>query len=181
MRFLPIAVVGLASVATAAELKSWDDIVGDIPTCIKKCMNDFYTDSGVEKECGAPDKASIDCLCQPASYKLVSSTLSSVDDLQDCLKDSCSEKDLTDSIDKINAMGERAEDFQDQCEKRADSKDDDSKDDDSKDDSDKKDDSDSKDDSDNKDDADSNGAASLLPCMSKTMLAVGAILVPVVL
>lgn len=116
MRFLPIAVVGLASVAAAAELKSWDDIMGDIPTCIKKCMNNFYKDGGLEKECGAPEKATADCLCKPASYKIISDTVSSVDELQDCLKESCTQSELTDNIDKINGMGERAQDFQDQCE-----------------------------------------------------------------
>lgn len=117
MRFLSVAVLGLASVAAAADIKSWDDLMGDIPTCMKKCMNDFYKDGGLEKECGAPEKASADCLCKPASAKIISDTMSSVDDLQDCLKDSCTQSDLTDNVDKINDMGTRATDFQKQCEK----------------------------------------------------------------
>ena len=115
MRFLPIAVVGLASVAAAAEIKSWNDLLGDIPTCTKKCMNEFYKDSGLEKECGAPEKAGADCLCKPASFEIFSDTMDSMDELQSCLKDSCSDSELREGADKAKDMYQRAKDFQKQC------------------------------------------------------------------
>lgn len=32
MRFFPLALLGLASVAVAADAKTWNDLVGDVPS-----------------------------------------------------------------------------------------------------------------------------------------------------
>ena len=40
MRFLPVALLGLASVAVA-DINNWSDLVGTMPKCTKTCLDDY--------------------------------------------------------------------------------------------------------------------------------------------
>lgn len=119
MRFLPVAVLGLASVAAAADdyayLKTWNDVMGDIPACMKKCMNIFYKDSNVEKECGAPEKATDECLCKPESKKTISSIMTGVSDLDNCFKDVCTHSQYTNNSHKLDSLDNRLTGLQKHC------------------------------------------------------------------
>ncbi|KAJ5988386.1 hypothetical protein N7481_003596 [Penicillium waksmanii] len=125
MRFLSIALVGLASISVtaASDFETWDDIVGDVPQCIKTCLDDFYNDSGLEDKCGSSDDASMDCLCSVTSF---SSVQSSVDDLSTCIQDGCDSGDLSEISSKLSNFQERFSDAGDQCMSEDSTSDDDS-------------------------------------------------------
>lgn len=84
MRFLSVALVGLASISLTApsDFQTWDDIVGDVPQCMETCLDDFYSNSGLGGKCASSEHASMDCLCGVTSF---SSVQSSVDDLTTCI------------------------------------------------------------------------------------------------
>ncbi|CAI7580896.1 unnamed protein product [Penicillium pancosmium] len=100
------------SVTAASDFETWGDIVGDVPQCMKTCLNDFYNDSGLEDKCGSSDDASMDCLCSVTSF---SSVQSSVDDLSTCIQDGCDSGDLSEISSKISDFQERFLDAGDQC------------------------------------------------------------------
>lgn len=114
MRFVSIALVGLVSISVTvtSDFETWDDIVGDVPQCIKACLDDFYGDSGLEDECGSSDDASMDCLCSVTSF---SSVQSSANDLSTCIQDSCDSGDLSKISSKLSDFQERFSDAGDQC------------------------------------------------------------------
>jgi len=114
MRFLSVALVGLASIsATAAsDYKTWNEIVGDVPQCIKSCLNDFYTDAGLEDKCGSADKGTLDCLCGSASF---SSIQDSAEKLTTCIQDGCDSSELSDASSKLSDFQDRFSDAEDQC------------------------------------------------------------------
>ncbi|KAJ5143258.1 uncharacterized protein N7515_002045 [Penicillium bovifimosum] len=121
MRFFPLAVLGLASVAVA-DFSSWNDVVGDAPQCLKKCTNDFYNDVGLDDQCGSSDQASVKCLCGVS--KSTSDLSAAADSLSSCVTDNCSAEELTDAFDKVMAFSERFTDLASQCtEEVADDKD----------------------------------------------------------
>lgn len=115
MRFFPVALLGLAAVATA-EVSTWNDVVGNVPQCMNKCLNDFYTKSGFEDECGNPNSASVDCLCG------VKDSFSDVKDagkeLSSCISNGCSSSDLSDASSQLSEFQSRLTDIMDQCTKK---------------------------------------------------------------
>ncbi|GAB1217433.1 hypothetical protein ATERTT37_006672 [Aspergillus terreus] len=115
MRFTPVALLGLAAVATA-ELSTWNDVVGDVPQCMKTCLNNFYTKSGFEDKCGSPGSATVDCLCS------VKDSFSDVQDageeLSSCITDGCSTSDLSDASSQLSGFQSRLTSIMDQCTKQ---------------------------------------------------------------
>ncbi|KAJ5542866.1 hypothetical protein N7535_005289 [Penicillium sp. DV-2018c] len=112
MRFSPLAILALASVAVA-DFSSWNDVVGDVPQCVKKCTNDFYSDVGFEAKCGSPDKADMKCLC---GFKVSTGDARDAGtSLASCYEDSCSSDDLVDGASKIMDFTERFTDLASQC------------------------------------------------------------------
>lgn len=114
MRFLSVALVGLASVSAtaAAEYKTWNEIVGDVPQCIKSCLNDFYTDAGLDDTCGSPSEGTLDCLCDSTSF---SSIQDSAQNLSDCIQDECDSSELSEASSKLSDFQDRFSDAEDQC------------------------------------------------------------------
>lgn len=114
MRFLSVALVGLASVSAtaAAEYKTWNEIVGDVPKCIKSCLNDFYTDAGLDDTCGSPSEGTLDCLCDSTSF---SSIQDSAQNLSDCIQDECDSSELSEASSKLSDFQDRFSDAEDQC------------------------------------------------------------------
>lgn len=114
MRFLSVALVGLASISltAASGFQTWDDIVGDVLQCMKTCLGDFYNNSGLEGKCGSSDHTSVDCLCGVTSF---SSVQSSVDDLSTCIQGGCDSGDLSEISSKLSDFQERFSDAGDQC------------------------------------------------------------------
>ncbi|KAI9035702.1 uncharacterized protein KD926_002983 [Aspergillus affinis] len=115
MRFSRVALVGLAAVVSA-ELSTWNDVVGNVPKCMKTCLNDFYTKSGFEDECGSSGSAAVDCLCG------VKDSFSDVQDageeLSSCITNGCSTSDLTDASSQISGFQSRLTSIMDQCTKQ---------------------------------------------------------------
>lgn len=111
MRFLPVALLGLASVAVA-DISNWSDIVGDMPECTKTCLDTYYKDIGFEKKCGKPDEASTDCLC---GIKDVKDLQGSVRDLSKCIQSGCSASDLSDASKDLSGFQDRMLDLSKQC------------------------------------------------------------------
>lgn len=115
MRFFPVALVGLATVAVA-EVSTWKDVVGNVPQCMNKCLDDFYTKSGFKDECGSPSSATVDCLCG------VKDSFSDVKDagkeLSSCISNGCSTSDLSDASSQVSEFQSRLTDVMDQCTKK---------------------------------------------------------------
>jgi hypothetical protein len=114
MRFFPLAVLGLASVAVA-DFSSWSDVVGDAPQCLKKCMSDFYNDAGFGDKCGSSDQASVKCLCGLSSSTNDEDAQDAADSLSSCFQDSCSNDELSNAASKIGDFTERFRDLDTQC------------------------------------------------------------------
>lgn len=114
MHFLSVALVGLASisVASASDYKSWDDIVGDVPQCMTTCVDTFYSDSGLEDECGSSDEASMSCLCGASSF---SQAESSAEDLSTCIQNKCDSGDLTNLASQLSEFSDRFSNAEEQC------------------------------------------------------------------
>lgn len=112
MRFLPVALLGLASIAIA-DLSSWSDVVGDVPQCIKTCLNEFYSDSGLESACGSADTASVKCLCG------VKDSASDIQDegnqLSSCIQTGCTSAELNDSRTELQDFETRYSELMSQC------------------------------------------------------------------
>ncbi|KAJ5968957.1 hypothetical protein N7501_005205 [Penicillium viridicatum] len=115
MRFSSLAILSLASVAVAADLKSWNDVVGDMPQCMKTCLNDFYNTAGLKDKCGSADSASIDCLCGVTGS--VSDFRGDASELSSCIQDGCSTDEMADAASKIGDFQDRLTSLQDQCKK----------------------------------------------------------------
>lgn len=112
MRYSAVALLGLAS-AAVAEVSTWQDVLGDVPQCVKTCLDDFYTNIGFEDECGSPDEATVDCLC--GVKDTFSKAQSESSKLQSCFTDGCDAKDLTTAASKLTDYNERFRDLQSQC------------------------------------------------------------------
>lgn len=112
MRFLAVTLLGLASVSVA-EVSSWQDVLGDVPSCVKTCLDDFYKNVGFEDECGSPDEASVDCLCGVKDTFEKAQSESSK--LQSCFTDGCDTKELASAASKLSDYNERYHDLQNQC------------------------------------------------------------------
>ncbi|CAG8159915.1 unnamed protein product [Penicillium nalgiovense] len=114
MRFSSLAVLSLASVAVAADLKTWDDVVGDVPSCIKSCLDTFYSSAGLEDKCGSPDSADVTCVCgasgSASDYQGEATKLSS------CIQDKCETSELTDAVSSLKGFMERFQSLQGECE-----------------------------------------------------------------
>lgn len=111
MRFLPVALLGLASVAVA-DIKNWSDLMGTMPKCTKTCLNDYYKDLGFEKKCGKSDDASTNCLC---GIKDVKDLQGAAMDLSKCMQRECSASDLSNVTSDLEGFQGRIQDFVDQC------------------------------------------------------------------
>lgn len=120
MRFLAVTLLGLASVSVA-EVSSWQDVLGDVPQCMKTCLDDFYKNAGFEDECGNPDEATVDCLC--GVKDTFSKAQSEASDLQSCVTDGCDTKELASAASKLSDYNDRFRDLQDQCESSSSSSD----------------------------------------------------------
>ncbi|KAJ5103081.1 hypothetical protein N7532_003610 [Penicillium argentinense] len=115
MRFLPITLFGLALAPfAAAEFKTWDDVVGDMPKCIDTCMDKFYTSAGLEDACGSSDSASVSCLCGVKNS--FSEVQDGADDLSSCISSTCDMSELSQASSKLSEFTERFQDLQTQCE-----------------------------------------------------------------
>ncbi|PGH12226.1 hypothetical protein AJ79_04406 [Helicocarpus griseus UAMH5409] len=112
MRLFPIALLGLASVAVA-EFKTWNDVMGDVPECVKKCYGDWYNSTPLKEPCGSPDKATMDCICKVPNIK--SDTMTTEQSMDDCLKKDCTGDDLEEITAKREEIQKRLEQFKDQC------------------------------------------------------------------
>lgn len=112
MRFLAVTLLGLASVSVA-EVSSWQDVLGDVPSCVKTCLDDFYKNVGFEDECGSPDEASVDCLCGVKDTFEKAQSESSK--LQSCFTDGCDTKELASAASKLSDYNDRYRDLQSQC------------------------------------------------------------------
>ncbi|CAI7625907.1 hypothetical protein N7527_002934 [Penicillium freii] len=114
MRFSSLAILSLASVAVA-DLKTWNDVVGDMPQCMKTCLGDFYNTAGLKDKCGSSDSASIDCLCGVTGS--VSDFRDDASDLTSCIKDGCSTEEMAGAASHIGDFQDRLTSLQDQCKK----------------------------------------------------------------
>ncbi|KGO46776.1 hypothetical protein PEX1_105850 [Penicillium expansum] len=112
MRFSSIAILSLASVAVA-DLKTWNDVVGDMPQCIKTCLSNFYNTAGLKDKCGSADKATVDCLCGvKGSFADLQDDAS---ELSTCIQDGCDTNEIADAATKLGDFQDRFESLQDQC------------------------------------------------------------------
>lgn len=116
MRFSSLAILTLASVAVA-DLKTWNDVVGDMPQCIKTCLNDFYNTAGLKDKCGSADSASIDCLCGVTGS--MSDIRSEASDLSSCIQDGCDTDEMADAASNLGDFQDRLSSLQDQCSKKS--------------------------------------------------------------
>ncbi|KAJ6179672.1 hypothetical protein N7519_010133 [Penicillium mononematosum] len=154
MRFSSLAILSLASAAVAADLKTWNDVVGDVPSCIKTCLDTFYSSSGLEDKCGSADSADVTCICDisgsASEYRDESTKLST------CIQDKCETNELAEAASTLKGFMERFQSLEGQ---RAppDS------------------DSDSESDSESESESQPNGAGSLVPGFN-AMIASGALL-----
>lgn len=115
MRFSPVALLGLAAIA-AADLSTWSDVVGNVPQCMKTCLNDFYTKAGFEDQCGSPDQATVDCLC--SVKKSFSDAQDSANDLSSCISNGCDANDLADASSQLTGFENRLTKVENQCSKQ---------------------------------------------------------------
>ena len=116
MRFSSLAVLALASLATAADLSTWNDVVGDVPQCIKTCFNDFYDNSGFKDKCGSADSAKVSCLC--GAGESVSDIKSSASSLSSCISNGCSTDDLANASSSLQDFQTRFQNLSDQCSRK---------------------------------------------------------------
>ncbi|KAJ6169169.1 hypothetical protein N7497_002012 [Penicillium chrysogenum] len=155
MRFSSLAVLSLASAAVAADLKTWNDVVGDVPSCIKTCLDTFYSSAGLEDKCGSPDSADVTCVCgmsgSASDYQDDATKLSS------CIQDKCETSELADAVSSLKGFMERFQSLEGECEGSSDSE------------------SESETSSESESDSESNGAGSLVPGFN-AMIASGALL-----
>ncbi|KAJ5931866.1 hypothetical protein N7516_006355 [Penicillium verrucosum] len=114
MRFSSLAILTLASVAVA-DLKTWNDVVGDMPQCMKTCLNDFYNTAGLKDKCGSSDSASVDCLCGVTGS--VSDFRDDATDMSSCIKDGCDTNELAEAASHIGDFQDRYTSLKDQCSK----------------------------------------------------------------
>ncbi|KAJ5332164.1 hypothetical protein MYU51_007567 [Penicillium brevicompactum] len=116
MRISSLVLFGLASVAVA-DLNSWNDVVGDVPQCIKTCLNDYYNTVGLKSKCGSPDSASMDCLCGVKdTYENIQDDAS---DLSDCITNGCDSSELSDASSKLEGFTTRFTELYKQCSKKS--------------------------------------------------------------
>ena len=115
MRLLPVVLLSLASVAVA-ETSSWNDVLGDMPQCMKTCLNQFYDKSGLEDECGSSDKATVSCLCGVKDS--LSNIQDSARDLSSCVRNGCDTSDMTDAATQLRGFQDRFMDLKNQCTKQ---------------------------------------------------------------
>lgn len=115
MRFFSLAILSLASVAVA-DLKTWNDVVGDVPQCIKTCLNDFYNTAGLKDKCGSADKANVDCLCGVGGS--VSDYQDDASHLSTCIQDGCDTNEIMDASTKLEGFMQRFESLDNQCAKK---------------------------------------------------------------
>lgn len=115
MRLSSVIFLGLASVAVA-DLNSWNDVVGDVPQCIKTCLNDFYNTAGLKSKCGSADTASLDCLCGVKSS--VDDVADDASDLSSCIQDGCDSNEIADAASKLQGFMDRFNSLEDQCSKK---------------------------------------------------------------
>jgi hypothetical protein len=113
MRFLPVALLSLASIAIAES--TWKDTVGDVPQCMKTCLNDFYKDAGLEDKCGSSDKATTDCLCGVKDS--ASDVQNAATSLSSCIQKGCDSSDLADASTQLSDFQNRFTDLTNQCTK----------------------------------------------------------------
>jgi hypothetical protein len=113
MRFSSLTILTLASVAAATDLKTWDDVVGDVPQCIKTCINDFYNTSGLKSKCGSADTATVNCVCTVKDT--MSNINSEANDLSTCIQDGCSSSELADALTKLEDFTSRFDNLSTQC------------------------------------------------------------------
>ncbi|CRL18377.1 unnamed protein product [Penicillium camemberti] len=116
MRFSSLAILTLASVAAAADLKTWNDVVGDMSQCMKTCLNDFYNTAGLKDKCGSADSASVDCLCGVTGS--VSDFQDDASNLSSCIQDGCDTDEMADAASNLGEFQDRFESLQDQCSKK---------------------------------------------------------------
>ncbi|KAJ6035576.1 uncharacterized protein N7446_010338 [Penicillium canescens] len=111
MRFLSLALLSIASIAIAEG--TWKDTVGDVPQCMKTCLNNFYKDAGLEDKCGSSDSATTDCLCG------VKDSASEVQDaassLSSCIQNGCDSSDLADAATQLSDFQDRFTELTNQC------------------------------------------------------------------
>lgn len=112
MRFLPVALLGLASLATA-KLSTWNDVVGNVPQCMKTCMDEYYTNAGLEDQCGSPDEASVDCLC--GAQDSFDDVQEAASDLSSCISSGCDAKELQDAAKQLSGFTDRYTSLASQC------------------------------------------------------------------
>lgn len=121
--FLPVAIIGLATSAAAADgPNSWDSWVEEWPKCARSCLDTYY-DGTLADDCGKDAKSSTDskdvkCVCT-AQADL--SDLSDASDLYSCTKKNCADADQ----DDVKKAGKAAEKLADMCTNISDSSDDD--------------------------------------------------------
>jgi hypothetical protein len=113
MRFSPLAILALASAAVAADIKTWNDVVGDVPQCVKTCLGDYYDGIGLKDQCGSADKATVDCLCKTTAS--VSDVREDASELSKCMQNGCEPNELSDGISKIQDFQERLQSVYSQC------------------------------------------------------------------
>ncbi|KAJ5211173.1 hypothetical protein N7491_010993 [Penicillium cf. griseofulvum] len=116
MRFSPLAILALASVAVA-DIKTWNDVVGDVPQCIKTCLGEYYDGVGLKDQCGSADKATVDCLCGTTGS--VADIQDDASDLSKCMQNGCETSELSDAVSKLQGFQERLEGVYNQCTKEA--------------------------------------------------------------
>jgi hypothetical protein len=105
----------LASVAIA-ELSSWNDVVGDVPQCMKTCLNNFYDNSGIKDQCGSANEATVNCLCGVKDS--MSAVRDSADDLSSCIQGGCDTSDLTNASTQLQGFLDRFTKLENQCSKK---------------------------------------------------------------
>ncbi|CAI7613461.1 unnamed protein product [Penicillium glandicola] len=112
MRFFSLAILSLASVAVA-DLKTWNDVVGDVPQCIKTCLNDFYNTAGLKDKCGSTDTATVDCLCgiqgTASDFQDDASTLST------CIENGCDTSEVVNAAANLEDFLNRFQTANEQC------------------------------------------------------------------
>lgn len=112
MRFLPIALLGLASLA-AAKLSTWSDVVGNVPQCMKTCMEEYYSDAGLEDQCGSPEEASVDCLCGARdSFK---DAQEAAKEMSSCISSGCDANELQEAAKQLAGFQHRYTQVANQC------------------------------------------------------------------
>ena len=86
--------------------------MGDVPQCMKTCLNDFYKDAGLEDKCGSSDKATTHCLCGVKDSADVQDAATS---LSSCIQNGCDSSDLADAATQLSDFQDRFADLTNQC------------------------------------------------------------------